>query len=176
MTWWNDQHVEDGFDNDESGGSPLPWPHQARVWARPPPPDKVREKIIMLEILLFCRMMKNRDRWLKKFIGNLNSINLLLGSFYNYIEAKLAWTDWHANNCGWDNPYLVSIESTGFFGERAKPFYQNRQVVLVKFTSCVIEPWWIYRVFFHRAFPKKLKYGTPRLGESTLMQIVLDTP
>ena len=43
------------------------------------------EKIIMLEILLFCRMMKNRDRWLKKFIGNLNSINLLLGS---YIDAK----------------------------------------------------------------------------------------
>lgn len=80
--------VEDGFDNDESGGSPPPWPHQARVWARPPPPDKVREKIIMLKILLFCRMMKNRDRWLKKFIGNLNSINLLLGSFFTYIDAK----------------------------------------------------------------------------------------
>ena len=153
MTWWNDQQVEDGFDNDESGGSPPPWPHQARVWARPPPPDKVQEKIIMLKILLFCRMMKNRDRWLKKFIGNLNSINLLLGSFFTYIDAKPAWTDWHANNCGWDNPYLVSIENTAFFGERAKPFYQNRQLVLVKFTSCVIEPWWICRAFFSLGLP-----------------------
>ena len=28
--------------------------------------------------------------------------------------------------------------------------------------------WSIYRVFFHWASPKKLKYGKPRLGESTL--------
>ena len=30
--------------------------------------------------------------------------------------------------------------------------------------------------FFHWASPKKLKYGKPRLGESTLTQIVLDIP
>ena len=34
-----------------------------------------------------------------------------------------------------------------------------------------------YRVFFsHRYSPKKLKYGKPRLGESTWSQIGLDTP
>ena len=35
----------------------------------------------------------------------------------------------------------------------------------------------IHGVFFlHWAFPKKLKYGKPRLGESTLTKIDLDTP
>ena len=33
-----------------------------------------------------------------------------------------------------------------------------------------------YRVFFHWYPPKKLKYGKPRLGESTLTQIGQDTP
>ena len=44
--------VEDGFDNDKSGGSSPSWPHQDRVRARSPPPDKVRKiaKIIIKRI------------------------------------------------------------------------------------------------------------------------------
>ena len=36
---------------------------------------------------------------------------------------------------------------------------------------------YIYRVIFFNWYPpKKLKYGKPRLGESMLMSIGLDTP
>ena len=35
-----------------------------------------------------------------------------------------------------------------------------------RYCSAFIETY--YRVFFHWASPKKLKYGKPRLGESTL--------
>ena len=60
------------------------------------------------------------------------SDNVLLWLKYNDMDGQ-------ANNVGWDNPYLAKMKVVDYFEERAKPFDQNRQVVLVKFTSCVIE-------------------------------------
>ena len=35
--------VQDGFDNDESGGAPPPWPDQDSIWTRSPRSDKVKK-------------------------------------------------------------------------------------------------------------------------------------
>ena len=87
----------------------------------------------------FCRILKNKDRWLKKFIGNSAFPNF----FGLWSDTVLLWKKLNpygqANNSGWDNPYLARLKVVDLFEERANPFDQNRQLILVKFTSCVIE-------------------------------------
>ena len=62
--------VQDGFDNVESCGAPPPWPDQDTIWTCSPRPHKVKIHFHAENFIIFCRMLKNKDRWLKKFIGN----------------------------------------------------------------------------------------------------------
>ena len=64
-----------------------------------------------------------------------------------------------------NSPYLANWETI-------KETWIGREYILVMQTLILS----IYRVFFHWYPPKKLKYGKPRLGESTLTLIGLDTP
>ena len=64
--------VQDGFDNVESGGAPPAWPDQDTIWTCSPRPHKVKIHFHVENFTFFCRMLKNKDRWLKKFIGNSN--------------------------------------------------------------------------------------------------------
>ena len=76
--------VQDGFDNVESCGAPPPWPDQDTIWTCSPRPHKVKIHFHAENFIIFCRMLKNKDRWLKKFIGNCyfkKNIESILSAF-----------------------------------------------------------------------------------------------
>ena len=59
--------------------------------------------------------------------------------------------------------YMTKIVTNNFSSKGALIYYSHSAIVC----SYIYIIYTLYRVFFHWYPPKKLKYGKPRLGEST---------